>query len=149
MRCPFCKHDNDRVIDTRAMEDGFLIRRRRSCGSCRRRFTTYERLEEFDIRVIKRDHSRQPFEPEKIRRGIERACWKRPVSSDQIELLVQEIETELYVDGETEIECQAIGELVLKRLYTVDEVAYVRFASVYRDFANVEDFFRVIESIRD
>ncbi len=149
MRCPFCKHDNDRVIDTRAMEDGFLIRRRRSCGSCRRRFTTYERLEEFDIRVIKRDLSRQPFEPEKIRRGIERACWKRPVSSDQIELLVQEIETELYVDGETEIACQAIGELVLKRLYTVDEVAYVRFASVYRDFANVEDFFRVIESIRD
>ncbi|QEG39531.1 transcriptional regulator NrdR [Roseimaritima ulvae] len=149
MRCPFCKHDNDRVIDTRAMENGFLIRRRRSCGSCRRRFTTYERLEEFDIRVIKRDLSRQPFEPEKIRRGIERACWKRPVSSEQIELLVQEIETELYVDGETEIECQAIGELVLKRLYSVDEVAYVRFASVYRDFANVEDFFRVIESIRD
>ncbi|MFG0334133.1 transcriptional regulator NrdR [Roseimaritima sediminicola] len=149
MRCPFCKHDNDRVVDTRAMEDGFLIRRRRSCGTCHRRFTTYERLEEFDIRVIKRDQSRQPFDPEKIRRGIERACWKRPVSTERIQLLVQEIETELYVDGAMEIACQAIGELVMKRLYAVDEVAYVRFASVYRDFANVDDFFRVIEGIRE
>jgi len=149
MRCPFCKVDNDRVIDTRALEDGFLIRRRRSCGSCHRRFTTYERLEEFNIRVIKRDQSRQAFDRAKIRRGIERACWKRPVSTERIELLVQEIEAELYLSSDSEIACENIGELVLRRLYTIDEVAYVRFASVYRDFDNINDFFRAIETIRD
>lgn len=148
MRCPFCKLDNDRVIDTRAMEDGFLIRRRRSCGSCHRRFTTYERLEEFNIRVVKRDESRQPFDREKIRRGIERACWKRPVSTEKIEQTVREIEAELFLNSATEVSCTDIGELVLRRLYDVDEVAYVRFASVYRDFANVNDFFQEISSLR-
>ncbi|QDS92937.1 Transcriptional repressor NrdR [Roseimaritima multifibrata] len=147
MRCPFCKRDNDRVIDTRAMEDGFMIRRRRSCGSCHRRFTTYERLEELSLRVVKRDESRQPFDREKIRRGIERACWKRPVSTERIELVVEEIESEVLLRNSQEILCQEIGEITLRRLRPIDEVAYVRFASVYRDFANVQDFFRAIESI--
>lgn len=147
MRCPFCKVDNDRVLDTRAMEEGFLIRRRRSCGACHRRFTTYERPEELTLRVVKRDESRQPFDREKIRRGIERACWKRPVSTEEIDRLVQEIEAQLFNMHHSEVSCTEIGELLLARLLQLDQVAYVRFASVYRDFGSIDDFVRTIDKL--
>ncbi|SRR6056297_1452970 len=147
MRCPFCKLDNDRVLDTRAMDDGYLIRRRRRCGSCQRRFTTYERLEQFNLRVVKRDRSREPFDREKIRSGIERACWKRPVTTDQIEALVQEIEADICAFQESEVASEIIGEILMRRLLKVDQVAHVRFVSVYRDFTDVSDFIREISTL--
>lgn len=148
MRCPFCHLDNDRVVDTRAAEEGYAIRRKRVCGSCQRKFTTLERLEEASIRVVKRDQSREPLDREKIRRGIERACSKRPVSSARVELLVQEIEAEIYSIYVLEVPAEQIGEIVMRRLAKIDEVAYVRFASVYREFENVSDFINVIEPFR-
>ncbi len=148
MRCPYCHHDNDRVIDTRAMEDGFVVRRKRVCGSCHRRFTTLEKLDEANIRVVKRDQSRVPFDREKIRRGIERACSKRPISSQRIELLVQEIEGEIHTQADLEISTAQIGEIVMKHLAKTDDVAYIRFASVYREFNDVRDFFNEIEAFR-
>lgn len=148
MRCPFCHLDNDRVVDTRAAEEGYVIRRKRVCGSCQRKFTTLERLEEASIRVVKRDQSREPLDREKIRRGIERACSKRPVSSARVELLVQEIEAEIYSIYVLEVPAEQIGEIVMRHLAKTDEVAYVRFASVYREFENVSDFINVIEPFR-
>jgi transcriptional repressor NrdR len=148
MRCPFCHLDNDRVIDTRATEDGYVIRRKRVCGSCHRKFTTLERLEEASIRVVKRDQTREPFDREKIRRGIERACSKRPISSQQIETLVQDIEAEVYAGFELEVPTTRIGEIVMRHLARTDEVAYIRFASVYREFEDARDFFNAIEKFR-
>lgn len=146
MRCPFCQMDNDRVVDTRGLEDGYVIRRRRSCGSCHRRFTTFERLEAFNIRVVKRDQSREPFERDKVRSGLQRACWKRPVSTERIEELVQQIEAEIYTSFDMEVLSEAIGEIVMRHLVQLDEVAYIRFVSVYRDFTDIRDFFREISS---
>jgi transcriptional repressor NrdR len=148
MRCPFCHVDNDRVVDTRATEDGYVIRRKRVCGSCQRKFITLERLEEASIRVVKRDQSREPLDREKIRRGIERACSKRPVSSSQIEMLVQEIESEIYSIYLLEVAAEQIGEIVMRHLAKTDDVAYVRFASVYHEFDNVSDFINAIEPFR-
>ena len=130
MKCPFCHEDNDRVVETRMSDDGFIIRRRRSCISCDRRFTTYERIEVANVRVIKRDGTRVPFDRNKIRQGVERACWKRPVRESQITELVAELETSL--EGETEVESKRIGEMTMALLRKLDEIAYVRFASVYR-----------------
>ncbi len=144
MRCPFCHVDNDRVLDTRALEDGYAIRRRRRCNACHRRFSTFERMERTAIRVVKRDQSRQPFDAEKLRSGIERACWKRPVSTERIQSLTQQIESEVYEQFETEVPSEQIGELVMQHLSKVDEVAYVRFVSVYRDFNDAQDFIREI-----
>ena len=141
MRCPFCKNDNDRVIDSRAGEDGFVIRRRRECLNCKRRYTTYERIEEFSIKVIKRDtDEREPFSREKLRRGIAKACWKRPIKDDQIDALITGIEHDVYSRFEREVDAEILGELVMERLYDLDKVAYVRFASVYRRFEDVLDF---------
>jgi transcriptional repressor NrdR len=140
MRCPYCRIDHDRVIDSRASQDGFAIRRRRECLHCKRRFTTYERLEEMGIKVVKKDGIREPFDREKIRAGLERACWKRPISNDQIEAAVSEIESEVYANYESEIDSKALGELVMARLAKMDQVAFVRFASVYRQFKDVRDF---------
>ena len=140
MKCPFCRIDNDRVIDSRASQDGFAIRRRRECLSCKRRYTTYERLEETTIKVVKKDGARVPFQREKIRRGLERACWKRPVSGPQIERLVSAIENDVYQHFESEVDSRHVGELVMRRLRETDEVAFVRFVSVYRDFSDVHDF---------
>jgi len=140
MKCPFCSADDDRVIDSRAVQDGFAIRRRRMCGKCRRRFTTYERPDELQMRVIKKDGSREPFNPEKLRLGLEKACWKRPVSSDQVMGVVAAVEQELYRKYDVEVESQKIGELVMRQLRRLDEVAYIRFASVYRQFKDVHDF---------
>lgn len=140
MRCPYCRIDHDRVIDSRASEDAFAIRRRRECLQCKRRFTTYERLEEMGIKVVKKDGVREPFDREKIRAGLARACWKRPISDEQIEAAVSEIESQVYANYESEIDSKALGELVMARLAKIDQVAFVRFASVYRQFKDVRDF---------
>ena len=147
MKCPFCRKDNDRVIETRTSEDGFVIRRRRACQSCKKRFTTYERIEVVNVRVVKRDNTRVPFDRNKVRQGVERACWKRPVRESQISELVAELETSL--EGESEVSSQRIGEMTMKLLRKLDDVAYVRFASVYREFAGVDDFAAALKSMID
>ena len=140
MKCPFCRVDNDRVIDSRSCQDGFAIRRRRQCLKCKRRYTTYERLEESTIKVVKKDGSRVPFQRDKIRRGLERACWKRPITDREIEQTVACIENDVYTSFENEIESRRLGELVMDHLRELDEVAFVRFASVYRQFEDAGDF---------
>ena len=140
MKCPFCQLDNDKVIDSRSGEDGFVIRRRRHCQNCERRFTTYERVAEVDIRIVKKDGSREPFRPEKIRKGVERACWKRPIPTPEVEKIIREIVQEVYLVGDTELDSDSLGEMVMEKLIELDEVAYIRFASVYRQFKDIHDF---------
>lgn len=140
MKCPYCHIDNDRVTDSRASEDGSAIRRRRECSHCGRRFTTYERYEATTVKVVKKNDVREPFQREKIRLGLEKACWKRPISDDQIESIVSSVEREVSDRFEGEVESQVIGELVMAALLRLDQVAYVRFASVYRKFKDVRDF---------
>ncbi len=140
MRCPYCRADNDRVIDSRASEDGFAIRRRRECLGCKRRYTTYERLEEINVKVVKKDGIREPYQREKIRRGLEKACWKRPISDEQIGAIVSAVESDIYGKFDTEIESRRLGDLIMEHLAKLDEVAYVRFASVYRRFQDAHDF---------
>jgi transcriptional repressor NrdR len=132
--------DNDRVIDSRACEDGYAIRRRRECLNCKRRYTTYERLDDSTIKVVKKDGIREPFMREKLRQGLEKACWKRPVSAEQIDAIVTEVENEIYANFDTEVESRLLGDLLMEKLRHVDEVAFVRFASVYRQFKDVRDF---------
>lgn len=147
MRCPFCKQDDDKVIDSRSSEGGKVIRRRRECLKCRRRYTTYERPEEsVRLLVIKRDGSRVPYDREKILEGIQRAAYKRPISSERLEQIVDEVEEYLVSHFEKEVSSQTIGERIASVLRRVDKVAYVRFASVYRQFEDVGDF---IEEARD
>ena len=140
MKCPFCKTDNDRVIDTRASENGMATRRRRECVHCGRRFTSYERVEEPTLKVIKKGGARVPYSREKIKRGLERACWKRPISESRIETVIEAIESGLFSNFDTEVESYRIGELVLEHLHELDHVAFVRFASVYRQFDSLNDF---------
>jgi len=140
MKCPFCRADNDRVVDSRGSEDGVAIRRRRECLSCRRRYTTYERLEDSAIKVVKKDGSRVPFQRDKIKRGLERACWKRPISDAQIEAIVRTVENDVFGDFESEVASRLLGEMVMEHLRRLDQVAFVRFASVYREFQDVRDF---------
>lgn len=147
MKCPFCRQDNDRVVDSRASEDAFAIRRRRECLSCRRRYTTYERVEELAIKVVKKDGVRVPFDRDKIKRGLTRACWKRPVSDEQIESVVSAVEAEIYTNFDSEVDSQHVGELVIQQLRDLDEVAFVRFASVYRQFKDVRDFVEELQPI--
>jgi transcriptional repressor NrdR len=149
MKCPFCRADNDRVIDSRASEEGFAIRRRRECLGCKRRYTTYERLEEMAIKVVKKDGTRVPFEPEKIRSGLQKACWKRPVSDGVIEGIVSAVEGRIYEKLDTEVESRDIGEMVMEELARIDQVAYVRFASVYREFTDVRDFVDELQPMLD
>ncbi|MEW6251998.1 MAG: transcriptional regulator NrdR [Planctomycetota bacterium] len=147
MRCPFCKEDDDKVIDSRSTENARCIRRRRRCLRCGRRFTTYERIEDaVKLGVIKRDGSRVPYDREKIRQSVERAAYKRAISSERIEQVVDEVEEYLVSTFEKEVSSQTIGEKVAEVLRRVDKVAYVRFASVYRQFEDVGDF---IEEARD
>ncbi|MBX3475654.1 MAG: transcriptional regulator NrdR [Planctomycetes bacterium] len=148
MRCPFCKVDNDRVVDSRSSSEGAVVRRRRECLACGKRFTTYERIEETPLRVIKKDGSRAPFDREKIRHGIQRACEKRPVSASQIEQVVQDIEDEVTKRFDREVPTRVIGELIMEKLKAVDSVAYVRFASVYREFKDTADFIDAIEGVK-
>jgi transcriptional repressor NrdR len=143
MQCPFCASTNSRVIDTRSAESG--IRRRRECEDCGRRFTTYERVAPLRLVVIKQDGRREAFERDKIVRGIQIACAKRPVETEDIEGLVSGIESELYHRGSREVTSREIGEMVMQNLRRLDEVAYIRFATIYRRFADVEDLADEIE----
>ncbi|MGQ9705633.1 MAG: transcriptional regulator NrdR [bacterium] len=148
MRCPYCSEDDDRVIDTRPIEGGNIIRRRRECVKCGKRFTTYERVERLEILLVrKRDESIEPFDREKIMRGIMKACEKRPIEPEKMEAIVSNIEQELYNRGEREVSSVEIGEKVMSALKGLDEVAYVRFASVYRQFKDVEQFLGEIKEI--
>jgi transcriptional repressor NrdR len=140
MKCPSCQCDNDRVIDSRASEDGYAIRRRRECLDCKRRYTTYERVEGPAFKVIKKDGAREPYDRLKIKRGLEKACWKRSVSDAQLEAILVAVENDLESRFESEVESRLLGELVMQRLRELDEVAYVRFASVYRQFKDLHDF---------
>jgi transcriptional repressor NrdR len=140
MNCPFCSHDDTRVVDSRLGKEGNNVRRRRECPQCERRFTTYERIEEILPWVIKKDGSRQPFERTKIIAGMQRACEKRPVSIEQIEEMVDRLERRFQESAEKEIPASLIGEAVMEALKDVDEVAYVRFASVYRQFKDINAF---------
>ncbi len=139
MLCPFCRQGETKVIDSRGSED-FVIRRRRKCLQCGRRFTTYEKLEESPLKVVKKDGSRVVFDRERIRLGIEKACYKRPVSPEQIEQVVNDVERGVYENFDREVPSRYIGEQVFDKLRHVDQVAFVRFASVYRSFQDVEDF---------
>jgi len=149
MICPFCRVDNDRVIDSRTSQDGLAIRRRRECLHCKRRFTTYERVEEMALKVIKKDGNRVPFEREKIKRGLEKACWKRPIGENDVERVVTNIENEVYKTYDSEIPSGELGELVMRHLRQLDQIAYVRFASVYREFKDVREFVSELEPMLD
>ena len=140
MKCPFCKVDDDRVVDSRASSDGFAIRRRRECTSCNRRYTTYERIEESPLRVVKKDDRREPFDRRKILSGLLKACEKRPVSLDTLEKITETIEGKVLETFEREVPSTYIGQLVMTELKRVDQVAYVRFASVYREFKDIHEF---------
>ena len=140
MRCPFCGKDNTRVIDSRPAEDGNAIRRRRECDVCRKRFTTYEKVEMIPLIVIKKDNNRETYDRFKIEGGVFRACHKRPISADQIKSMIDEVEAGIFKKEAREISSREIGEMVMEKLKDLDSVAYVRFASVYREFKDVNTF---------
>ena len=147
MRCPFCSHENTRVIDSRPAEDNNSIRRRRVCDECGKRFTTYEKIETIPLIIIKKDNNREAYDRAKIEAGVLRACHKRPVSAQQITTLVDEVENEIFNREEREIPSGTIGELVMNKLKDLDAVAYVRFASVYREFKDVNTFMDELKSV--
>lgn len=147
MKCPFCGTEDTKVIDSRRNED-FSIRRRRECLECKKRFTTYEKIETSPILVVKKDQTRQPFDKEKIRKGILNSCIKRPISSKTIDKIVDEVEKEILLKDSNEIQSIEIGEIVLKKLKKIDDVAYIRFASVYREFKEVESFNTEVAKIK-
>ncbi len=149
MKCPFCGHENTRVIDSRPAEDNNSIRRRRVCDECDKRFTTYEKIETIPLIIIKKDNNRETYDRSKIEAGILRACHKRPVSAGQIGRLVEEVETEIFNMEEKEISTQDIGELVMNKLKDLDAVAYVRFASVYREFKDINTFMDELKKVLD
>ena len=140
MKCPYCGHENTRVIDSRPADDNSSIRRRRACDECDKRFTTYEKLETMPLMVIKKDRTRETYERSKIEDGVIRSCHKRPVSIEQINAMIDEIENQVFNMEVKEVETSEIGELVMEKLKDLDEVAYVRFASVYREFKDVNTF---------
>jgi transcriptional repressor NrdR len=148
MRCPFCATDEDKVIETRVSKDGREIRRRRECEGCERRFTTYERIEESMPLVIKSDGRREPFDRNKIESGIQISVAKRPVSRDQVSEVALEVEREVGELGLSEIKSREIGERVLPKLRSLDQVAYVRFASIYRDFRDLDGFAKELDALR-
>ena len=147
MRCPFCGHENIRVIDSRPAEENNSIRRRRVCDECGKRFTTYEKVETIPLIVIKKDNNRETYDREKIERGILRACHKRPISAEAINELVDDVEKEIYELEEREIMSSVIGELIMNKLKDLDPVAYVRFASVYREFKDVNTFMDELKKV--
>jgi transcriptional repressor NrdR len=147
MRCPFCGHNEDKVIDSRSSEEGRSIRRRRECLNCQRRFTTYENIEETSLMVIKKDGRREPFDRKKILAGLQKACEKRPVSTRQLEDLVDKIEYTLQSKYEKEVNASHVGELIMEFLHGLDEVAYVRFASVYRQFKDINQFMKELKTL--
>ncbi len=147
MRCPFCGHSDSKVVDSRSSKEGDAIRRRRECLKCVRRYTTYERIEEVAQMVIKKDGRREAFDRWKIKSGILKACEKRPVSLDQVEALIDDVERSLFNSTEHEVSTQDIGAAVMERLQRLDEVAYVRFASVYRQFKDLNEFMSELKSL--
>jgi transcriptional repressor NrdR len=149
MRCPKCGHSDDRVVDSREARDGHAIRRRRECGRCSFRFTTYEIVEREELRVVKRNGVREPFSREKLLGGLKKSCEKRPVSEDLLEQVVDEIADEMEQEGYREIPSNVIGAKVMRRLESIDHVAYVRYASVYRQFEDVGEFISEIKSLGD
>ena len=149
MKCPYCSFTESKVIDSRPAEDGTSIRRRRECLKCQKRFTTYEKLETISLVVVKQDNSRQPYDREKIVRGLIRACEKRPITYAQMEDLADRIESELYQMMSKEVTSTEIGEKVMSHLKELDEVAYVRFASVHKHFSNIESFMSALKELLD
>ncbi len=149
MKCPFCGSDNTKVIDSRPADDNCSIRRRRSCDKCNKRFTTYEKVETIPLVVIKKDNNREPYDRSKIEAGVLRACHKRPVSINQINALVDEVENEIFNMEDKEIPSDVIGEIVMNKLKDLEAVAYVRFASVYREFKDVNTFMDELKKILD
>jgi len=147
MRCPFCASVEDKVIDSRTSKDGGEIRRRRECIACGRRFTTYERIEDALPVVVKADGRREPFDRTKLERGLKRAVGKRPVSMDALQKLAEEVERDICESGPREVQSKAIGERVLPRLRALDEVSYIRYASIYRDFRDVDEFMRELGEV--
>lgn len=147
MKCPFCNQDNTRVVDSRPADDNFSIRRRRMCDECGKRFTTYEKVETIPLIVIKKDRSREQYDRSKIEAGVLRACYKRPIPVQKINELVDNVETELFNREDREIESKVIGEIVMDKLKDLEAVAYVRFASVYREFKDVNTFMDELKKI--
>jgi len=147
MRCPFCDYSGTKVLDSRPANENKSIRRRRECEKCSRRFTTFETIEETPLIVVKKDGSREEFSRDKLLRGLLRACEKRPVSVGQLEIIVSDVEREVRNTAQAEVESRIIGELLMERLYHIDEVAYVRFASVYRQFKDIDMFLKELNGL--
>jgi len=148
VRCPYCKSTETKVVDKRETQDQKSTRRRRECLKCKKRFTTYERIEQSDLIVIKKDNRREPFSREKLKSGIVKACQKRPVSYESIENVLNEIESQLRKKNKAEVTSKEIGELVMKKLKKLDKVAYIRFASVYREFQDIRSFEKELKSLK-
>ena len=149
MKCPYCGHENTRVIDSRPAEENNSIRRRRVCDECDKRFTTYEKVETIPLIIIKKDDNREAYDRSKIEAGVLRACHKRPISANRINQLVDEVETEIFNMEEKEIPSQVVGELVMNKLKDLEAVAYVRFASVYREFKDINTFMDELKKVLD
>jgi len=148
MKCPFCAHEESSVLESRESEDGEVTRRRRECSKCDKRFTTYERLEGPALTVIKKDGRREPFDRNKVRRGVIRACEKRPITATQIETVVDQVEREMLRKKDNEVESKVIGKAILRRLKNLDKAAYLRFASVYLEFSDINDFAKLITKLK-
>ena len=149
MKCPYCGNVEDKVVDSRLGTEGNSIRRRRECLKCERRFTTYEHIEQLPLMVVKKDSRREPFERKKLLAGLVKACEKRPISMEDLERLVDKIESELQKKHEKEVASKEIGEIIMKMLHGLDEIAYVRFASVYRQFKDVGQFMNELKGLLD
>ncbi|MSR76885.1 MAG: transcriptional repressor NrdR [Candidatus Omnitrophica bacterium] len=147
MRCPFCKEENDKVVDSRAANDGVVVRRRRECEACSKRYTTYERVEEIPLYIIKKDRRREVFDRSKVLAGIRKACEKRPVSSELQEGIVDYVERSIREKYDKEVPTAFVGEMIMERLASIDQVAYVRFASVYREFQDIGHFMKELKSL--
>ena len=148
MRCPFCKEDRDRVVDSRSSDAGRIIRRRRQCLICKKRFTTYEKIgESFKLYVVKKDNSRTPYERDKVIAGLQKACYKRPVSAAQIQQIADKVEESIFQSFDKEVSSAFIGESVMKQLGAVDNIAYIRFASVYRDFSDAGELIEEVSGV--
>lgn len=148
MRCPYCDHTESKVVDKRETEDERVTRRRRECLKCEKRYTTYERVEKVNLTIVKKDNKREQFDKSKLMHGLLRACEKRPVTREQIERLVSEVEQELGGSGKKEIKSHLIGEAVMDKLKDIDDVAYIRFASVYREFADIKSFEAALKQLK-
>lgn len=150
VRCPFCKEDSDKVVDSRSSDSGRVIRRRRQCTICKRRFTTYEKIgESFKLYVVKKDNSRVPYDRDKIISGLQKACYKRKVSAEQIQQMADKVEENIFREFDKEVSSSFVGETVMKHLRSVDKVAYIRFASVYRDFRDAGELIKEVAEVID